>query len=251
MTTSGIAVLTIQGTDDIAVTGLQCSLDNVQQDPLACGTNPVVVENLQPGTHFFQTSSVDSAGNIDTTPAIFSWNVVPGDQVLVDQQIPTISTSITTTTISTSITTTTISTCNYHNNNFNFNYHNNNFNLNYHNNNFNLNYHNNNNEQQYLQPYQSANIPQQPQQSYLMPPIDPFQNQSSPPSDPFQNQSSIITSTPNGVTPYNQQFLQKQGQQQPQITPQSSILNNNLSSSFNLSSSSPFPSPPPHFNHYN
>ena len=86
MTTSGIAVLEIQGTDDIAVTALQCSLDNVQQDPLVCGTNPVVVENLQPGTHFFQTSSVDSAGNMDASPAVFSWNVVPGDLVLGDQQ---------------------------------------------------------------------------------------------------------------------------------------------------------------------
>ena len=120
MTTSGIAVLTIQGTDDIAVTGLQCYLDNVHQDPLACGTNPVVIENLQPGTHFFQTSSVDSAGNIDATPAVFSWNVVPGDQVLADQlnsqqfQLQ------------------------YHNNNFNFN-------LNYHYSISNLNYHNNNN----------------------------------------------------------------------------------------------------------
>ena len=47
-------------------------------------------ENLQPGTHFFQISSVDGAGNVDTTPATFSWNVVvPAlDQNFADQLIP-------------------------------------------------------------------------------------------------------------------------------------------------------------------
>jgi subtilisin family serine protease len=197
ITTSGIAVLTIQGTDDIAVTGLQCSLDNVQQDPLACGINPVVVENLQPGTHLFQISSVDSAGNIDASPAVFSWNVVSGDQVLANQEDPQqfLQPQLP--------------------------------------------------QQLFLQPSQSTNNPQQPSQSNLMPPIVPIQNQS---LAPFQNQSSIITSLPNSVKPYDQQFLQKQGVQQPQLTPQSSILyNSNNNKNNNISSSSPFPPPSPSF----
>ena len=53
-TTSNIAMFTIQGTDDIAIADVQCSLDNVLQDPFICGTNPIVVENIQPGTHLFQ-----------------------------------------------------------------------------------------------------------------------------------------------------------------------------------------------------
>ena len=32
-TTSNKIVLTVQGTDDSAVTGFQCSLDNIQHDP--------------------------------------------------------------------------------------------------------------------------------------------------------------------------------------------------------------------------
>ena len=85
-TTSNKVVLTIQGTDDVAVTGFQCVLDNLQQDPSICGTNPVVAENLQPGAHLFQISSVDSSGNIDTTPAVFSWSIAFSDQYLGGQQ---------------------------------------------------------------------------------------------------------------------------------------------------------------------
>ena len=85
-TTSNKVVLTIQGTDDVAVIGFQCVLDNLQQDPSICGTNPVVAENLQPGAHLFQISSVDPSGNIDTTPAVFSWSVAFSDQYFGGQQ---------------------------------------------------------------------------------------------------------------------------------------------------------------------
>ena len=85
-TTSNKIVLTIQGTDDVAVTGFQCVLDNLQQDPSICGTNPVVAENLQPGAHLFQISSVDSSGNIDTTPAVFRWSIAFSDQYVGGQQ---------------------------------------------------------------------------------------------------------------------------------------------------------------------
>jgi hypothetical protein len=87
-TTSNKIVFTIQGIDDSAVTSFQCVLDNIQQDPSICSTNPVVAENLPPGAHLFQISSVDSAGIVDATPAIFSWNVVVLDQYLGGQQMP-------------------------------------------------------------------------------------------------------------------------------------------------------------------
>ena len=86
-TTSNKIVLMIEGTDDsAAVTGFQCVLDNLQQDLSICSTNPIVAENLQPGVHFFQISSIDLAGNMDVTPAVFSWNIVP-DQSFGDDQI--------------------------------------------------------------------------------------------------------------------------------------------------------------------
>ena len=85
--TSNKIVLTIQGTDDTAVAGFRCILDNLQQDPSICETNPIVAENLQPGVHLFQISSVDSAGNVDATPAVFSWNVIVSDQYIDSQQM--------------------------------------------------------------------------------------------------------------------------------------------------------------------
>jgi hypothetical protein len=87
-TTLSQVVLTVQGTDDSAVTGFQCVLDNIQQDTSICSTNPIGAENLQPVTHLFHISFLDPAGNIDTTPAVFSWNVVISDQYLGGQQIP-------------------------------------------------------------------------------------------------------------------------------------------------------------------
>jgi hypothetical protein len=85
-TISNKIVFTIQGIDDSAVTSFQCILDNIQQDPSICSTNPVVAENLPSGAHLFQISSVDSTGNADATPAIFSWNVVVSDQYTDSQQ---------------------------------------------------------------------------------------------------------------------------------------------------------------------
>jgi subtilisin family serine protease len=87
-TTSNKVVLTVQGIDDIAATSFLCFLDNLQQDPSICSINPIVAENLQPGTHLFQISSVDSAGNVDATPAIFIWNVIVSDQSMANQQMP-------------------------------------------------------------------------------------------------------------------------------------------------------------------
>ena len=84
ITTSNKIVMTIHRTDDSS--GFQCVLDNLQQDPSICGTNPVVAENLQPGAHLFQISSVDPSGNIDTTPAVFSWSVAFSDQYFGGQQ---------------------------------------------------------------------------------------------------------------------------------------------------------------------
>ena len=46
-----------------------------------------MAENLPPGAHLFQIISVDTAGNVDPTPAFFSWNVAISDQYLGGQQM--------------------------------------------------------------------------------------------------------------------------------------------------------------------
>jgi hypothetical protein len=62
----------IQGRDNVAVAGFQCSLDNAQAS--VC-TSPVVLSNLQPGAHILQVRAIDKAGNPDHTPISFSWNI--------------------------------------------------------------------------------------------------------------------------------------------------------------------------------
>jgi aldose sugar dehydrogenase len=87
-TTSSTVLLNILGIDDKGVIDFQCELDNSPQQPILCSTNPIAIENLQPGTHLFAISSIDAAGNVDATPAIFSWNVIASDQYLGGQQMP-------------------------------------------------------------------------------------------------------------------------------------------------------------------
>ena len=87
-TTSSTVLLNILGIDDKGVIDFQCVLDNSPQQPILCSTNPIAIENLQPGTHLFAISSIDAAGNVDATPAIFSWNVIASDQYLGGQQMP-------------------------------------------------------------------------------------------------------------------------------------------------------------------
>ena len=64
------------GTNPIA--GFQCSLDNNPFSP--CGTpnaNPTTItyNSLQPGQHVFKVRALDTQGNVDPTPATFSWFV--------------------------------------------------------------------------------------------------------------------------------------------------------------------------------
>ena len=58
--------------DTSGIAGLQCSLDNA---PFAACTSPVSYTGLPFGTHTVQARAVDGAGNIDTTPAIFTWTI--------------------------------------------------------------------------------------------------------------------------------------------------------------------------------
>jgi hypothetical protein len=65
-----IAFSATAGTNPIA--GFQCSLDN---SPFSSYTSPTVFNNLAAGPHKFTLIAVDTAGNKDPKPAIFSWAV--------------------------------------------------------------------------------------------------------------------------------------------------------------------------------
>jgi CSLREA domain-containing protein len=61
-------------TSNEAGTSFQCSLDNGAY--LAC-SSPHTVSGLVPAAHTFRVRAIDAAGNIDTTPASFTWTVTP------------------------------------------------------------------------------------------------------------------------------------------------------------------------------
>jgi hypothetical protein len=53
----------------------ECSLDG---SPFAPCTSPKSYSGLAPGTHAFSVRAVDSLGNVDATPASYSWSVAGG-----------------------------------------------------------------------------------------------------------------------------------------------------------------------------
>jgi large repetitive protein len=78
---------TFTGTDDFAsVAGYQCSIDGL---PAALCKSPVNVfnnNNLAPGNHTFQVRAIDTSGNVDPTPAMFTWIIADVSDSNSDQQ---------------------------------------------------------------------------------------------------------------------------------------------------------------------
>ena len=72
-TVSKRITITFTGTDNVGVTGFQCSLDT---KPFASCTSPITFNNLAFGTHTFRVRAIDAAGNVDPTPASFQWTVL-------------------------------------------------------------------------------------------------------------------------------------------------------------------------------
>ncbi len=63
---------TFAGTDANGIAGFYCSLDAGVFYPCSSG---VTYAGLSRGTHTFQVAAVDAAGNVDPTPATFTWSV--------------------------------------------------------------------------------------------------------------------------------------------------------------------------------
>lgn len=61
------------GTDNLAVAGFQCALDLAVFSSCTSGT---LYTALPLGQHTFRVRAVDTAGNADPTPAVFTWTIV-------------------------------------------------------------------------------------------------------------------------------------------------------------------------------
>lgn len=69
---SSTATFTFAGTDNFLVQAFVCSLDGAEWT--VC-SSPWTLTNLARGAHVFQIAAIDEAGNVDPTPATFSWTV--------------------------------------------------------------------------------------------------------------------------------------------------------------------------------
>jgi hypothetical protein len=80
------------GTDNLAVAGFQCSLDQAAFTSCSSGT---LYMGLALGQHTFSVRTVDTAGNEDLTPAMFTWTIVSPaqaaqnlSQMLINMNLP-------------------------------------------------------------------------------------------------------------------------------------------------------------------
>ena len=78
-TLSGSITFTFGGTDDVGVTGFECSLDGAAFAPCA---SPTDYSALAIGSHTFQVRALDAAGNVDPSPASFTWTIVTPAQAV-------------------------------------------------------------------------------------------------------------------------------------------------------------------------
>ncbi|MEJ5240230.1 MAG: hypothetical protein WHS87_03445 [Anaerolineales bacterium] len=66
------ATFTFSGSDDVSVSGFECSLDG---SAFSTCTSPKTYTGLSIGNHHFEVRAVDSSGNVDPTPATFDFTV--------------------------------------------------------------------------------------------------------------------------------------------------------------------------------
>lgn len=78
-TLSNSITFTFGGTDAVGVTGFQCRRDGTAYAPC---TSPVSYAALALGSHTFQVRALDAAGNVDPSPASFTWTVVTPAQAI-------------------------------------------------------------------------------------------------------------------------------------------------------------------------
>lgn len=72
LTNSSLATFNFTGTDNIAVTSFEGSLDGAAFTTV---TGPASYTGLTDGSHTFQVRAKDAAGNVDATPATYTWTI--------------------------------------------------------------------------------------------------------------------------------------------------------------------------------
>jgi len=80
-TSSDTITFTFTGTDDVAVVGFECRLDGTSQIFAPC-TSSITYANLNTGMHTFEVRAIDTSGNIDPTPASFSWKILTPQEAI-------------------------------------------------------------------------------------------------------------------------------------------------------------------------
>ncbi len=71
-TRSTTVTVAFSGSDNVGLAFFECSLDGA---PFSFCTSPVTYSSLTAGSHVFQVRAVDLAGNVDPTPASFTWSI--------------------------------------------------------------------------------------------------------------------------------------------------------------------------------
>jgi hypothetical protein len=73
-TTSTSASVSFTGSDNVGVTAYECSLDGAGYAPCS---SPKAYSGLGAGPHTFSVRAKDAAGNVDASPASYTWTVTP------------------------------------------------------------------------------------------------------------------------------------------------------------------------------
>ena len=79
-TTSNEINFKISGTDTVGIDHFECRLDDgnwIRLQNYGSGKNECQYLRISTGTHVFQARSVDKFGNLDGSPAVFTWIVLP------------------------------------------------------------------------------------------------------------------------------------------------------------------------------
>ncbi len=89
-TTSTSASFQFSGTDNFSAAAaltFQCRLDSTQAGDWATCTSPKPNHGLGGGSHTFEVRATDQAGNVDATPASYTWTVTIADTTAPDTNI--------------------------------------------------------------------------------------------------------------------------------------------------------------------
>ncbi len=96
LSSSAKATFAFSGNDGSGsgVTGYQCRIDSTQEAAWGACSSPKEYTGLADGAHSFEVRAIDKAGNVDASPAAFSWTVdTTAPQVQIESKPPSLSAS--------------------------------------------------------------------------------------------------------------------------------------------------------------